>query len=109
MVACTCIGPHLVSHSADTMHQETGSDFIRLYYSTRSELASLAHSFISVPHIIVHVLSRIFTYIFVRMRKLAYVHILPDCVTCQSASSRNSLVMLVVLQLRLQGLPREDA
>ena len=41
-----------------------------------------------------------------RMSKLAHMHILPDHVTWQSASSRNSLV---VLQLHLQGLGREDA
>ena len=73
-----------------------------------SELALLAHSFISVPHIIVHVPSTTFTYTFMRMRmsKLAHVHVLPDHVTWQSASSRNSLV---VLQLHSQGLGREDA
>ena len=59
--------------------RETGSGFICIYYK-RSELA---HSSISVPHIIVHVPSTTFTYIFVRMRmsKLAHMHILPDHVT----------------------------
>ena len=77
-------------------------------YYTRSELASLTHSFISVLHIIVHVTSTTFTYIIVRMRmsKLAHVYILVDHVTLQSASSRNSLA---VLQLHSQGLRREEA
>ena len=45
---------------------------------TRSELASLAHSFISVPHIIMHMQSTTFTYIFVRMsRKQASAHAHP--------------------------------
>ena len=35
--------------------------------ATRSELASVAHSFISVPHIIVHVPSTTFTYLFMRI------------------------------------------
>ena len=69
------------------------SSHIHTYY-TRSELASLAHSFISVPYIIVHVPSTIFTYIIfmhMRMSKLAHMHILPDHVTWQSATSKNLL------------------
>ena len=77
-----------------------------MLYNTRSELASLAHSFISVLHIIVHVTSTTFTYIIVRMRmsKLAHVYILVDHVTLQSASS-----LVVLPQLHSQGLRREDA
>ena len=50
-------------------------------YITRSELTSLAHSFISVLHIIVHVPSTSLTYILVHLSKLVHVHILPDHVT----------------------------
>ena len=63
--------------NVDSMHDHLLT--VHAQRCTRSELASLAHSFISVPHnIIVHVPSTTFTYLFMHMSKLAHVHILPD-------------------------------
>ena len=58
----------------------------------------LAHSFISVPHIIMHVRSMTFTYIFVSM--LAHVHILPDHETLSLSYLKKFVSCLAALLAR---------